>query len=86
MWKTLKRTLKSGRIEIETYEPFALFSTSGLKPEPVEIRVKMVVIGSPSLYHLLYAWDEEFREIFKVHADFRPTMELDTPHTHKASV
>ncbi len=80
VWKTLKRTLKSGRIEIETYEPFALFSTSGLKPEPVEIRVKIVVTGSPSLYHLLYAWDEEFREIFKVHADFRPTMELDTPH------
>lgn len=80
VWKVLKRTLKSGRIEMETYEPFALFATSGLKPEPVQIHVKVVVTGSPLLYQLLYAWDEEFREIFKIHADFRHTMELDAQH------
>lgn len=80
VWKTLKRTLKSGRIEMETYEPFALFATSGLRPEPVEIQVKVVVVGSPFLYHLLYTWDDEFREIFKVHADFRQAMELDKQH------
>ncbi len=80
VWKTLKRTLKSGRIEMETYEPFAMFSTSGLKPEPVHIQVKVVVVGSPMLYHMLYSWDEEFREVFKVHADFRHVMELDAPH------
>lgn len=80
VWKTLKRTLKSGRIEIETYEPFALFATSGLKPEPIEVQVKVIVVGSPFLYHLLYTGDDEFREIFKVHADFRPTMALDDQH------
>jgi ATP-dependent Lon protease len=80
VWKTLKRTLKSGRIEMETYEPFALFATTGLKPEPINIQTKVVLVGSPFLYHLLYLWDDEFREIFKVHADFRPTMELDAPH------
>ncbi len=80
VWKALKRTLKSGRIEIETYEPFALFATSGLKPEPIEIRTKVIVVGTPFLYHLLYTWDEEFREIFKVHADFRRIMELDAQH------
>jgi predicted ATP-dependent protease len=80
VWKTLKRTLKSGRIEIETYEPFALFATSGLKPEPITIQSKVIVVGSPLLYHLLYMLDEEFREIFKVHADFRPTMELTAQH------
>jgi ATP-dependent Lon protease len=80
VWKMLKRTLKSGRIEMETYEPFALFSTSGLKPEPVQIQVKVIAVGSPYLYHLLYALDDEFREIFKVHADFRYTMELDAQH------
>jgi ATP-dependent Lon protease len=80
VWKTLKRTLKSGRIEMETYEPFALFSTSGVKPEPVQIHTKVIVVGSPWLYHMLYTVDEEFREIFKVHADFRHVMELDAQH------
>ncbi|MGE0826652.1 MAG: Lon protease family protein [Candidatus Binatia bacterium] len=80
VWKTLKRMLKSGRVAMETYEPFALFATSGLKPEPIEIRTKVIVVGTPFLYRLLYMWDDEFREIFKVHADFRDTMELDTSH------
>ena len=80
VWKMLKRTLKSGRIEMETYEPFAMFSTSGLKPEPIQVRVKVVVTGSPSLYHFIYSVDEEFHEIFKVHADFRRTIELDPQH------
>ena len=80
MWKTLKRTLKSGRIELETYEPFSMFGTSGLKPEPVAVQVKVIVVGSPSLYHTLYAIDNEFQEIFKVHADFRQTLELNGQH------
>ena len=80
VWKTLKRTLKSGLIEMETYEPFAMFSTSGLKPEPIHVKVKVVVVGTPYLYHLLYSLDEEFREIFKIHADFRRVMELDAQH------
>ena len=80
VWKVLKRTLRSGRIEMETYEPFALFSASGLKPEPVQISTKVVVLGSPYLYHLLYNWDEEFHEIFKIRADFNPVMRLDSEH------
>ncbi|HWP58943.1 MAG TPA: AAA family ATPase [Candidatus Acidoferrales bacterium] len=80
VWKVLKRTLKSGRIELETYEPFALFSTSGLKPEPVRIDTKVIVLGSPLLFYLLHSWDEEFREIFKVRADFRRVMELEPNH------
>lgn len=80
VWKVLRRTLKNGRIEMETYEPFALFSASGLRPEPVDINTKVIVVGSPLLYYLLYSWDEEFREIFKVRADFRQVMELEENH------
>jgi lon-related putative ATP-dependent protease len=76
VWKTLKRTLKSGYIEMETYEPFALFSTSGLRPAPVRVDTKVIVLGSAYLYFWLYYLDEEFREIFKLRADFRPVMEL----------
>ena len=80
VWKVLKRTLRSGRIEMETYEPFALFSASGLKPEPVKINTKVIVVGSAFLYHLLYAWDDEFHEMFKIRADFNPVMRRDKQH------
>lgn len=80
VWKTLKRTMKSGRIEMETYEPFALFATAGIKPEPIDIDTKVIVVGNQMLYHLLYTADPEFREIFKIEADFRHTMERETNH------
>ena len=80
VWKVLKRTLRSGRIEMETYEPFALFSASGLKPEPVKVNTKVIVVGSAFLFHLLYAWDDEFHEMFKVRADFNPVMQRDEGH------
>ena len=80
VWKTLKRTLKSGHIAPETYEPFSLFSAAGLQPQPVAIQLKLIVVGSPSLYHSLYALDPEFQDLFKVHADFRHTLELSGQH------
>jgi ATP-dependent Lon protease len=80
VWKVLKRTLRSGRIEMETYEPFALFSASGLKPEPVKVDTKIIVVGSAFLYHLLYTWDDEFHEMFKIRADFNPVMRRDDEH------
>ena len=80
VWKVLKRTLRSGRIEMETYEPFALFSASGLKPEPVKVNTKVIVVGGALLYHLLYAWDDEFHELFKIRADFNPVMRRDNEH------
>jgi len=80
VWKVLKRTLRSGRIEMETYEPFALFSASGLRPEPVKVNTKVIVVGSAFLYHLLYTWDDEFHEMFKIRADFNPVMQRDQSH------
>jgi ATP-dependent Lon protease len=80
VWKVLKRTLRSGRIEMETYEPFALFSASGLRPEPVRVSTKVIVVGSAFLYHLLYSWDEDFHEMFKIRADFNPVMQRDDDH------
>ncbi len=83
VWKTLKRTLQSNRIQIETYDPFAFFTVSALQPEPIPIQTKVVVMGHPSLYYLLYFNDSDFGRIFKVRADF--VEEMDNTATHQAS-
>lgn len=75
VWKELKRTLKSGQLKVETYDPFAFFTTSGMDPEPIPLDVKLVVLGNPLLYHLLHLYDEDFAEIFKVKAEFVGEME-----------
>jgi len=77
VWQALKRALKSEELEIQTYDPFYLFTTSGLKPEPIDIDLKVVVISDPHLYHLLLNFDEDFKKIFKVRADFDTAMDKD---------
>src|SRR6266568_1664900 len=83
VWKTLKRMLQSNRIQIDTYDPFAFFTVSALQPEPIPIQTKVVVMGHPSLYYLLYFNDSDFGRIFKVRADF--VEEMDNTALHQAS-
>lgn len=75
VWPALKRSLKTKKMEIQTYDPFYLFTTTGLKPEPIEMDIKVVVIADPYLYTLLLAYDEDVRKIFKVRADFDTAMD-----------
>lgn len=75
VWQGLKRALKSRKLEIQTYDPFYLFTTTGLKPEPIDLDVKVVVISDYYLYYLLNYYDEEVKKIFKVRADFDTAMD-----------
>jgi len=71
VWEGLKRMLRSGEIRIESLaHSLSLMSTLTLEPEPIELDVKIVLIGSRILYYLLYNYDPEFKDIFKINADF----------------
>jgi lon-related putative ATP-dependent protease len=75
VWPALKRALKTKQMQIETYDPFYLFTTTGLKPEPIDMDVKVVVIADAYLYQLLLFYDEDVKKIFKVRADFDTSMD-----------
>ena len=75
VWQALKRALKSEKLEIQTYDPFYLFTTSGLKPEAIDLDIKIVVIGDAYLYHLLLNYDPDMKKVFKVRADFDTAMD-----------
>ncbi|WP_320170606.1 AAA family ATPase [Maridesulfovibrio sp.] len=77
VWPTLKRSLKTEKIEIQTFDPYYFISSTGLKPEPIEMDVKVVVLGDPHLYQLLRHYDPDVPKIFKVRADFETTMDRD---------
>jgi predicted ATP-dependent protease len=75
VWKSLKRSLKTGYMTIETFEPYQFFFSSGLKPEPIEIQNKVIVLGTRYLYNLLYFYDSDFSELFKIKAEIRPVID-----------
>lgn len=70
-WEALKRALRRGELDIEDVtEALGLAGTRGLRPDPLPLDVKVVLIGDLGIYQLLYTLDPEFRELFKVRADF----------------
>ncbi|HTY79068.1 MAG TPA: ATP-binding protein [Candidatus Bathyarchaeia archaeon] len=70
-WDALKKAIKSGSIRMEEpLEEWRGASAQSVAPAPIPLSVKVVLIGSPFLYYLLYALDEDFRELFKVKVDF----------------
>jgi len=70
VWQTLKRTLKYQTLEMQNLASMFLISTSRLKPEPINIDVKVVLIGEAYIYNLLYFLDVDFKKIFKIKSEF----------------
>ncbi|SMF14384.1 Lon protease family protein [Pseudobacteriovorax antillogorgiicola] len=76
IWETLKRVLKNRQGFIEDMgEQYSLLPTSGLRPDPIPLDLKVILIGTDDIYHILFHEDEEFHRIFKIKADFDYKME-----------
>lgn len=74
VWRTLKRTLNHGKLEIQPVDVFFPFSTAALKPEPIDVHVKIILIGDRQMYELLYDYEDDFKKIFKVRVEFDEEM------------
>jgi lon-related putative ATP-dependent protease len=74
-YDALKRAIKNREVRIEdVWEQYRLMSTITLKPEAIPLDVKVILVGIPFLYYLLYNLDDEYRKLFKVKADFDTRM------------
>jgi predicted ATP-dependent protease len=82
-YEGLKRALRGREIRIEPLgEVAGLLPTATLRPESIPLDVKVILIGTPELYYLLYTLDEEFEKFFKIRADFDVAMDR-TPETQR---
>ena len=77
VWRTLKRTLNHAKLEIQPMEMFFPFGIAALKPEPIDVQLKVILIGDRDMYELLYDYEEEFRKIFKVRVEFDEEMVME---------
>ena len=69
-WKILKRTLKNGLLEIVPSEMSWPFGQPSLKPEPIPVNIRVILLGDAGLYYVLDNRDADFPELFKVLSDF----------------
>ena len=80
-WEILKRALKNREVVIESLEKaFGYMTTRTLEPEPIPLDTKVIIVGDPYLYYLLYRLDQDFQKLFKVKADF----DIRTPWTEES--
>ena len=79
VWDAMKRVLKTKKLYIESLgEQYGLIAMASIKPQPIPVDVKVIMLGSSYIYHLLYQYDMDFRKLFKIHADFDIQMD-NTP-------
>ena len=75
-WKSLKRSLLDEAVTIDSRASFAgALVSQTIRPEPIPIDVKVIIIGDYYTYSVLNAYDEEFQKLFKVMVDFDEEME-----------
>jgi ATP-dependent Lon protease len=72
VWKAMKRVLLHRKLEIQSFESFFQTTSqqSAMKPQAIDLNVKVILIGDSRLYHVLYSLEEDFRKIFKINAQF----------------
>ena len=83
-WDTLKRSLRSGEVRIENIgEQYNPLPSATLRPQPIPLKAKIVLVGSPDVLRLMQVADEDFRRYFKVTADFDTLMERNAENMSK---
>lgn len=83
-FEAIKRTLKTRQIVIENIkEQMGLVAVSALKPEPIPINVKIILVGSSEMYQLLYNYDRDFKKFFKIKAEFDEEMEWNRDNVNR---
>jgi len=83
-WEALKRVLSNCEVKIEDVsEQFGFMATAGLRPQGVEVELKVIVSGNAELFHALYYYDEDFQKIFKIKADFDVFTRNDSDHVRQ---
>ena len=70
VWKSLKRVLTYNKLEIQESPYHLSMASSSLKPQPIDIDTKVILIGSQMIYAYLSEREYDFKKMFKVKADF----------------
>ncbi|MBN2737638.1 MAG: AAA family ATPase [Spirochaetales bacterium] len=82
-WQALKSVLLTGKVEIQQHDSSFMSPGVRIKPAPVNVKTKVIIIGNPNIYDVLYSMDEDFQKLFKVSAEFDSTIPRNDENTSR---
>ena len=83
-YEELKRALRVKELSIDnTVEQRTSMAVISLKPEPIPLKLKVIIIGSANIYHTLLSMDSDFRKLFKMKVEFEDTAPINEENVNK---
>lgn len=73
MWNNLKKIMKNKEIKFTSKNISTVLLSDAVESEPIDIDLKVILIGSEEVHYLLYENDPDFKELFEIHAKFEST-------------
>lgn len=73
MWNNLKKIMKNKEIKFTSKNISTVLLSDAVESEPIDIDLKVILIGSEEIHYLLYENDPDFKELFEIHAKFEST-------------
>ena len=83
-YEELKRVLRIKELSIDnTMEQRSSMAMISLKPEPIPLDLKVILIGNSNIYHTLLSIDSDFRKLFKIKVEFEETAPINEENVNK---
>lgn len=83
-WELIKRALKNNSLSLDNIKTqIDLVPMVSFKPEEIPLKIKIILLGSPGVYYILYNNDDDFKELFKIKVDFEYDIENNNVTTLK---
>lgn len=83
-YETLKKALRVKEISIEnTTDQRSSMVMVSLKPEPIPLDLKVILIGNSSIYQTLLAMDSDFKKLFKIKVEFEDDAPFNKENANK---
>lgn len=77
MWNNLKKIMKNKEVKFTSKNISTVLLSDAVESEPIDIDLKVILIGSEEIHYLLYENDPDFKELFEIHAKFESTCDRD---------
>ena len=86
-WEGLLRCLRSGKAEIDDpSDHYEMVRTRTVRPKPVPLDIKIIIIGTDEIYEVLLDGDERFSKLFRIKAHMQESMIRTSSSIHKQSL